>query len=132
MRSPRISASRSRPELRPVHREEYVVFFGFWLSHVPDEHFDAFWSLVASCLQPTGRVFFADDNYRAPDELIEGAASSTVRRRLKDGTAYRAVKVPHDPAVLEERLRRLGWQIDVTSAGGPFFWGAGTVDRLRD
>jgi len=27
-----------------------VVFFGFWLSHVPLERFDAFWAPVAQCL----------------------------------------------------------------------------------
>jgi SAM-dependent methyltransferase len=43
-----------------------VVFFGFWLSHVPAERFVSFWSLVADCLNPEGRVFFADDAYRTP------------------------------------------------------------------
>lgn len=28
-----------------------VVFFGFWLSHVPPERFASFWSLVADCLK---------------------------------------------------------------------------------
>ena len=36
-----------------------VVFFGFWLSHVPAERYVAFSSLVADCLKPAGRVFFA-------------------------------------------------------------------------
>jgi SAM-dependent methyltransferase len=49
-----------------------VVFIGFWLSHVPAERFESFWSLVADCLKPDGRVFFADDAYRTPDELVEG------------------------------------------------------------
>ena len=106
-----------------------VVFFGFWLSHVPLDRFDSLWALVASCLEPTGRVFFVDDAYRTPDELIEGEASSTIRRRLNDGTPYRAVKVPHRPAGLEERLTRLGWRIRVTSTSGPFYWGAGTAAR---
>ena len=77
-----------------------VVFFGFWLSHVPAERFASFWSLVADCLEPAGRVFFADD-------------------------AYRLVKVPHQPADLERQLRHLGWQITVTSTAGPFYWGEG-------
>ena len=77
-----------------------VVFFGFWLSHVPAGRFASFWSLVADCLEPAGRVFFADD-------------------------AYRLVKVPHQPADLERQLRHLGWQITVTSTAGPFYWGAG-------
>jgi SAM-dependent methyltransferase len=102
-----------------------VVFFGFWLSHVPSERFDSFWSLVADCLGPGGRVFFVDDGYRTSDELIEGEASSTIRRRLNDGTAYRIVKVPHEPAELEERLARIGWRVSVSATSGPFYWGAG-------
>jgi SAM-dependent methyltransferase len=102
-----------------------VVFIGFWLSHVPLERFESFWSLVADCLREDGRVFFADDAYRTPDELMEGPSSSTIRRRLDDGTSYRIVKVPHRPPDLQKRLRRLGWNITVTSTSGPFYWGAG-------
>ena len=57
---------------------------GFWLSHVPAERFASFWSLVADCLTPEGRVFFADDAYRTPDELVEGPSSSTIRRQIPD------------------------------------------------
>ena len=103
-----------------------VVFFGFWLSHVPLQRLESFWSLVDDALQPDGRVFFADDGYRTPDELIEGESSSTILRRLTDGTPHRAVKVPHDPADLEQRLAELGWRITVTQTSGPFYWGAGS------
>jgi SAM-dependent methyltransferase len=102
-----------------------VVFMGFWLSHVPAGRFGSFWELVAAALAPRGRVFFADDGYRTPDELIEGPASSTIQRRTPDGTAYRIVKVAHEPAGLERQLRELGWDITVTPTAGPFFWGAG-------
>jgi demethylmenaquinone methyltransferase/2-methoxy-6-polyprenyl-1,4-benzoquinol methylase len=104
-----------------------VVFLGFWLSHVPLDRFDSFWTFIASCLEPSGRVFFVDDAHRTADELIEGEASSTVLRRLNDGTADRAVKVPHRPAELEARLTRLGWHIRVVPTAGPFYWGAGTL-----
>ena len=106
-------------------RRHDVVFFGFWLSHIPAERFTSFWSLVADCLEPGGRVFFADDAYRTPDELVEGPSSSTIQRWVPDGTAYRLVKVPHQPAALERQLRQLGWDIKVISTGGPFYWGAG-------
>ncbi len=49
-----------------------AVFFGFWLSHVPLERFDSFWTLIAKCLKPGGRVFFVDDAYRTPDEITGG------------------------------------------------------------
>jgi demethylmenaquinone methyltransferase/2-methoxy-6-polyprenyl-1,4-benzoquinol methylase len=113
---------------RPDRRYD-VVFFGFWLSHVPLEAFERFWSLVADCLTPNGRVFFVDDAHRTPDELIEGDASSTIRRRLLDGSAYRAVKVPHRADELERTLAALGWRITVTPTSGPFYWGAGTPAR---
>jgi SAM-dependent methyltransferase len=103
-----------------------VVFIGFWLSHVPPERFESFWSLVADCMKDDGRVFFADDWFRTPDELVEGPSSSTIRRQLADGRSYRLVKVPHRPADLERQLRRLGWDIRVSPTSGPFYWGAGT------
>jgi SAM-dependent methyltransferase len=109
---------------RPDRRYD-VVFTGFFLSHVPAERFASFWSLVADSLSPQGRVFFADDAYRTPAELVEGPASSTIRREVPDGTAYRLVKVPHQPEDLEDRLRQLGWDIKVTATAGPFYWGEG-------
>jgi SAM-dependent methyltransferase len=111
-------------EWEPAQRYD-EVFFGFWLSHVPLERFAGFWSLVDRCLKPEGRVAFADDGYRTPEELIEGEASSVIERRLRDGTRFQAVKVPHAPRELEDRLRRLGWSFSVRYVGGPFFWGEG-------
>ncbi|NBE95830.1 class I SAM-dependent methyltransferase [Nonomuraea sp. KC401] len=121
VRFERVDLFRWRPE-----RCYDVVFFGFWLSHVPPEHFVSFWSMVGDCLRPDGRVFFVDDFYRTGDELIEGEQSVTVRRRLIDGTAYRIVKVPHRPADLQRQLERIGWRIAVHTTAGPFYWGAGT------
>jgi trans-aconitate methyltransferase len=104
-----------------------VVFFGFWLSHVPLERFASFWAMVASCLGPGGRVLFVDDAFRTDDELVEGPESATIRRHLNDGTAYRAVKVPHTPASLERLIADLGWRIAVEQLPGPFFCGTGSL-----
>jgi demethylmenaquinone methyltransferase/2-methoxy-6-polyprenyl-1,4-benzoquinol methylase len=104
-----------------------VVFFGFWLSHVPLERFESFWKLVRDCLKPAGRVLFVDDAFRVPEELMEGEQSAVIRRRLVDGTPFRAVKVPHTPQALQSRLADLGWEIEVNSATGPFYWGAGKL-----
>jgi demethylmenaquinone methyltransferase/2-methoxy-6-polyprenyl-1,4-benzoquinol methylase len=109
---------------RPDRRYD-VVFFGFWFSHVPPERVAAFWSLIDECLKPDGRVFFVDDAHRTQDELIEGESSSTIERRLHDGTAYRAVKVPYQPKELESLLSSLGWRISVMPTSGPFYWGSG-------
>ena len=49
-----------------------VVFFSFWLSHVPPELFPRFWDLVAQALRPGGRVFFIDN-------VASGAAAELIR-----------------------------------------------------
>lgn len=106
------------------HRYD-AVFFGFWISHVPEDKFASFWSLVEEALKPGGRVFFFDDNHRTPTELIEGGNSPIVQRRLNDGTPFRVIKIPYEPADLEQRLRDLQWNIRVTGTSGPFYWGTG-------
>jgi trans-aconitate methyltransferase len=108
-----------------AERRYDAVFFGFWLSHVPEEKFASFWSLVAEALGPGGRVFFFDDNHRTETELIEGVNSTVVQRRLNDGTPFRVIKVPYEPADLEQRLRDLQWDIRVSGTSGPFYWGTG-------
>lgn len=108
----------------PTRRYD-AVFFGFWISHVPEDMFDLFWSLVDEALEPDGRVFFFDDNHRPEVELVEGIDSPVVRRELKDGTSFRVIKVPHEPVALERRLQVLGWDIVVTGTSGPFYWGTG-------
>jgi ubiquinone/menaquinone biosynthesis C-methylase UbiE len=113
---------------KPDRRYDFV-FFGFWLSHVPRDRFEAFWRFVDECLKPMGRVFFVDDAYRTPDELIEGESSSTIQRRTTHGIVYRAVKIRYRPADLEEQLASLGWQFNVTQTSGPFYWGAGSRSR---
>ncbi len=103
------------------------MFFAFWLSHVPPERFESFWSLVADCLRDDGRVFFVDDAHRTPDELVYGESSPVVRRRVISGTAYHVVKVPYNASQLQRRLRQLGWRITVTQTAEPFYWGAGSL-----
>jgi SAM-dependent methyltransferase len=76
-------------------------------------------------VEADGRVFFIDDAYRTPEELVDGASSSTIRRRLDDGRAYRIVKVPYQPRDLEDRLGRLGRRVTVSPTSGPLFWRAG-------
>jgi SAM-dependent methyltransferase len=107
-----------------------VVFFSFWLSHIPLSLFERFWDLVATFLAPGGRVFFIDEgrggDWRGEEFLEEGR--EVVRRRLRDGREYRAVKVFWDIDELERRLRGLGWDIAVTRTG-PFYWGEGRLAR---
>lgn len=109
---------------RPDRRYD-AILFGFWISHVPPERFESFWSMLADALEADGRIFFFDDDHRTDAELVEGPGSPIVERRLNDGSSYRIIKVPHRPPELERRLRDLGWNITVTGTPGPFYWGTG-------
>jgi ubiquinone/menaquinone biosynthesis C-methylase UbiE len=108
-----------------------VVFFGFWLSHVPTTRFEQFWNLVARCLAPEGRVFFVDEtragDWRGEDLVDDGG--EVVRRRLNDGSEHRAIKVFWDAEELERRLRKLGWAITVRGTGA-FLWGEGGLASM--
>jgi 2-polyprenyl-3-methyl-5-hydroxy-6-metoxy-1,4-benzoquinol methylase len=92
-----------------------VVFFSFWLSHVPRSRFSAFWALVRSCLAPGGRVFLID-NRDDPHPVREVKDPYVVKygpdlhlRRLYDGSEYRVVKVMYEPAELCALLANEGW-----------------------
>ncbi len=94
-----------------------AVFFGFWLSHVPPERFDASWELVRSALRPGGRAFFVDSlGAERPDEKERRARDPqdyTTIRQVEDGRELRIVKVFYDPADLERRLTEQGWRLSV-------------------
>ncbi len=106
-----------------------IVFFGFWLSHVPPERFEGFWGLVGSALEQGGRVFFVDSRYdstsTAKDHKLEGDRAKTVARRLNDGQEYRIVKVFYKPLELTERLKELGWSLKVNETNHYFVYGSG-------
>lgn len=102
-----------------------AVFFGLWISHVPEDRFELFWNLVDKALEANGRVFFCDDNLRPDIELVEGPQSPIVQRRLNDRTRFRVIKIPYEPAELERRVRALNWDITVIGAAGPYYWGTG-------
>lgn len=106
--------------LEASHDHE-VVFFGFFLSHVPLGRFVAFWRALEGLLAPNGRVFFVDEAAHGlwDESWIE---SGVVRRTLRDGTAHRAVKVLWEPAELRGRLTAMGWDASAQQEG-PFYWG---------
>ena len=103
-----------------------LVFFGFWLSHVPAERFDAFWAMVRDALAPGGRVFFVDSRKTQHSTATNHAAITDVgivERKLNDGRTFEIVKIYHAPEALTERLARLGWAADVDTAGEFFLYG---------
>ncbi len=113
---------------RPEGRYD-VVFFGFWLSHVPPDRFAAFWDLVRSALRPGGRVFFVDslrtETWEVKRRLGRDPQGHTTLRQLNDGREFRIVKIFYDPAGLEARLADMGWRISVRRTENHLLYGFG-------
>lgn len=108
-----------------------VVFFSFWLSHVPPERFEEFWKLVGDCLAPGGRVFFIDSrrdpHSTAVNHVLPGEDSVVSQRKLDDGREYRVYKVFYEPGELTTRLAELGWEFEVKQTGNYFLHGWGKL-----
>jgi SAM-dependent methyltransferase len=109
-------------------RERYdAVFFSFWLSHVPDGRFAAFWDKVRAALAPSGGVYLIDSAFdptsTARDHVLPGRAAGVVTRKLNDGREFRIVKVFWEPPVLAQRLAALGWSASIAATASYFIYG---------
>jgi demethylmenaquinone methyltransferase/2-methoxy-6-polyprenyl-1,4-benzoquinol methylase len=105
-----------------------LVFFSFWLSHVPEERFDEFWSLVRGALAPEGRVFLVDSGAGDTAHTGTGQVDGEETRSLADGRTFRIVKRRWQPDELAERVRPLGFELDLRdSANGHFLYGGGAL-----
>jgi SAM-dependent methyltransferase len=108
-----------------------VCFFGFWLSHVPEERFAGFWEKVKRALAPGGRVFFLDsvrsDLASAVDHKLPDPDEHVMLRRLADGREFHIVKRFYDPPALQQRLVELGWSAQVQTTREFFLYGQARV-----
>lgn len=107
-----------------------VIFFSAWLSHVPASRFGRFWQLLGSLLAGNGRVLFIDEHVdeRGKEAYVTGR-DEVVERRLRDGSTFRVVKNFVDPAELEPRLRRLGWECAIRRDGPDWVYGEARLAR---
>jgi SAM-dependent methyltransferase len=102
--------------------------FTFWLSHVPDDRFAAFWERVGTALKPDGRVFFIDsartERSTAADHRLPDQGEATMTRRLEDGREFQIIKRFYEPSQLTADLRQLGWDAQIATTGEYFIYGA--------
>ena len=111
-----------------------VVFFAFWLSHVPPTRFDRFWETVRLALALQGQAFFLDsllEQTSTARDHMPLDQSGTVRRKLNDGREFRIVKVFYQPASLQQRLSEGGWSGWVQSTDTFFLYGQVAPERGR-
>jgi demethylmenaquinone methyltransferase/2-methoxy-6-polyprenyl-1,4-benzoquinol methylase len=86
-----------------------LVFFAFWLSHVPPDELERFLDKVAAAVRPGGRVFIVDEPQGGRQLSGPVHDDLTQTRQLHDGRSYRIVKVYYDPAKVEALLGRRGF-----------------------
>ena len=97
-------------------RRYHVVFFAFWLSHVPTQRYPEFFAAVRDWLAPGGRVVFVDEPPSVADKEVLLSAE-TVARTLTDGTQHRIVKVFLEPGATSRQLASLGWTSEIALRG---------------
>jgi demethylmenaquinone methyltransferase/2-methoxy-6-polyprenyl-1,4-benzoquinol methylase len=105
-----------------------LAFFSFWLSHVPEDRFDAFWETVRTTLAPGGRVFLVDSGSGDTAHSGTDQADEHETRSLSDGRTFRIVKRRWAPRELAERVRPLGFELELRdTAFGHFLLGGGEL-----
>ena len=105
-----------------------LVFFSFWLSHVPEERFDEFWRLVRTALAPGGRVFLVDSGAGDTAHTAIDQDGWEETRSLADGRTFRIVKRRWTPEELAARARPLGFELELReTANGHFLYGSGEL-----
>ena len=98
-------------------RRYQLVFFGFWLSHVPSSHLGNFFGMLRQSLTATGEVIFVDEHVSQASHEQPTADPELVTRDLSDGTQHQVVKVFLDPPRLAARLDALGWDCELKVDG---------------
>lgn len=132
--SPRIERIQADLFNWSPRRKFDIVYFGFWLSHVPPEKFEAFWSLVRGALKLGGRFFFMDSRRTqtstAKDHVLPELYSPTMTRRLDDGREFQIYKLFYEPANLQDRLMGLGWECEISETTTFFIYGHGKSNSI--
>ena len=111
---------------RPATRYD-AVFFSFWLSHVPDDRFAAFWEIVRSALAPGGAAYLVDSAFdptsTAKDHVLTRPDAGVVTRKLNDGREFRIVKLFYRPEELAAKLASRAWRADIRQTERYFIYG---------
>jgi demethylmenaquinone methyltransferase/2-methoxy-6-polyprenyl-1,4-benzoquinol methylase len=100
-----------------------MIFFSFWLSHVPPDRLASFLGHISTMIKPNGHLFIIDsrrvsestaNNHVLPDEGV------TLQRKLNDGRVFEIVKVFYEPEELRAQLAKAGFDATITTTNNFF------------
>jgi demethylmenaquinone methyltransferase/2-methoxy-6-polyprenyl-1,4-benzoquinol methylase len=110
-------------------RQYDLVFFSFWLSHVPPDKLDSFLANVAAATRPGGQIFIVDSQRIASSTAVDHPAydpdSIEHRRSLNDGRSYTIYKVFYEVDALRETLAAAGFEAQVLMTDNYFIYAHG-------
>jgi 2-polyprenyl-3-methyl-5-hydroxy-6-metoxy-1,4-benzoquinol methylase len=107
-------------------RQYDMVFFSFWLSHVPPERLAPFLATVNRAVKPGGQIFMIDsrpdETSTAKDNPLRNDEHIYRTRKLNDGSTYTIVKVFYEPNELRDALASAGFKADVQTTEHYFIY----------
>lgn len=103
-----------------------LVFFSFWLSHVPPNLVDSFLQKVYKAVRTGGQVFIVDSRFdptsTAKNHVLENDRNIYVTRKLNDEQEFKIFKIFYSPEELRDKLIQAGFQADVKVTDNYFIY----------
>jgi len=110
-------------------REYDLVFFAFWLSHVPPTLVDEFLGKVYRSVRFGGQVFIVDSLFEetswATNHILKDETSICQNRKLNDGREFQVYKVYYQQDSLLEKLAKIGFKSEVKVTENYFIYATG-------
>lgn len=106
-----------------------LVFFSFWLSHIPHTEVDTFLSKVYDSVLPGGKVLIIDSYYEitstAKDHLLQDRSQIYQKRKLNDEREFQIFKIYYQPDDLANKLTQAGFQAEANLTDTYFIYAQG-------
>lgn len=109
--------------------QEYdMIFFSFWLSHVPPEKLDGFLQKVNQALKIGGVVFMVDSKRKpsstAKDHVLP-SEGVVMKRTLNDGSNFEIIKIYYETDELAQAFIRNGMETEAKFTDNFFIYAQG-------
>ncbi|MDZ8223424.1 MULTISPECIES: class I SAM-dependent methyltransferase [unclassified Nostoc] len=109
--------------------EYNLVFFAFWLSHVPPELLDSFLTKVYQSVRLGGQIFIIDSRFEqtstAKNHVLKDDGNIYKSRKLNDGQEFQIVKIFYQPDELQHKLKQVGFHAEVNVTDNYFIYAHG-------